>query len=466
MPWTLYSGQTERRVKFLVLNTDYPDFLRWLYGQHSGLEGQSYDEQYRSPSKLKTMRLLAIVTKSISYISDFYSRHPLLASQPYEDQYAALADDKFGGSEIWSTGLLEFGYESARVFANIPQIQKRWAQEEGIHYDESTWMENITEKQIEKYQPDILFISNHATFSAEFVKKIRNEIPSIRLVIGWCGSPYQDPAIFREYDLILSNIPELVEGFVANGHCCYHLNHAFDPRVLDKIDTNKLPSVNFSFVGSIIKAAGFHTQREALLLELVRATDLEIWTTVENPTQKQRIKMIVAQLSYDTVQAAMRARLPKERLTKVPWFGKLSNLKQRPSFRRYVDRRIARRAHPPLFGIPMFQKLRDSKVTLNTHIDVSQNSASNMRLFEATGVGTCLLTDWKENLKDLYEPDVEVVTYRDSKECIEKARYLLQNEKERQAIAEAGQRRALQDHTIYNRAEQLNDIIKEHLRRI
>jgi len=413
----------------------------------------------------KTMRLLAIVTKSYSYISDFYSRHPLLASQPYEDQYAALADDMYGGSEIWSTGLLEFGYKTARVFANMPQIQKRWAQEEGIHYDEATWMENITEKQIEKYQPDILLISNHITFPAEFVKKIRNGIPSIRLVIGWCGSPYQDPAIFREYDVILSNIPELVEDIKANGHCCYHLNHAFDPRVLDKIDTNKLPNVNFSFVGSIVTAAGFHTQREALLLELVKATDLEIWSDVENPNLTRRIKMIAAQLSYDIVQAALRGGLSKDWISRAPWLGKFLNYKQRPSFRRYVDRRIARRAHPPLFGIPMFQKLRDSKVTLNTHIDVSPNSASNMRLFEAPGVGTCLLTDWKENLKDLYEPDVEVVTYRDSKECIEKVRYLLQNENERQAIAEAGQRRALREHTIYHRAGQLHEIIREYLRK-
>ena len=29
-------------MKFLILNTDYPKFLRWLYAQHPGLEKQSY----------------------------------------------------------------------------------------------------------------------------------------------------------------------------------------------------------------------------------------------------------------------------------------------------------------------------------------------------------------------------------------------------------------------------------------
>lgn len=409
--------------------------------------------------------MLSIITKSPGYIRDFFSSHPFVEGLPYNIQYQALADDMFGGSEIWSTGLLRFGYETARVFENIPCIQERWAQERGIRYNGSTWREDIVSSQIRKYQPDILFISNHTAFSAEFVRSVRRDNPSMRLVVGWCGSPYGDPAFFRECDLILSNIPELVEDIKANGHCCYHLNHAFDPRVLDKIDTNKPPSVDFSFVGSIIKAAGFHTEREALLLELVKETNLEIWSGVESPTLTQHIKMIFAQLSYDTVQIALRCGLLKEQITRVPWIGRFSNLEQRPSFRRHVDRRIVRRAHPPLFGIPMFQKLRESKVTLNTHIDVSPNSASNMRLFEATGVGTCLLTDWKQNLKDLFEPDVEVVTYRDARECIEKVRYLLDNETGRKAIAEAGQRRALREHTIYHRAEQLDQIIREHLRK-
>lgn len=29
-------------MRFLILNTDYPDFLQWLYTQHPGLEEQPY----------------------------------------------------------------------------------------------------------------------------------------------------------------------------------------------------------------------------------------------------------------------------------------------------------------------------------------------------------------------------------------------------------------------------------------
>jgi len=34
-------------MKFLILNTDYPEFLRWLYAQHPGLEKQPYEGQMR-----------------------------------------------------------------------------------------------------------------------------------------------------------------------------------------------------------------------------------------------------------------------------------------------------------------------------------------------------------------------------------------------------------------------------------
>lgn len=409
------------------------------------------------------MKLLSIITKPSPYMRDFYLRHPLLTSQSFEDQHEALVDDTYGGSEIWSTGLLEFGYQSQRIFVNIPEIQKRWAQEQGLVYDESNWLENIARSQIKKYQPDLLFISNYSTFSADFVKSLRNDVPSIRLIIGWCGAPYHDPAIFCEYDFVLSNVPELVKDFQANGHCCYHLNHAFDPRLLKKIDASQPPNVNFSFVGSIVKAAGYHNRRETILLDLLKYTEIEIWSAIERPTLGMKMKKRAVLVSYDLIQYALRSGLPKDRLAKIPRLGKFAQFNVRPYT--FVDSRLAKRANPPLFGLPMIQKLRDSKVTLNTHIDVAQTSASNMRLFEATGVGTCLLTDWKANLKELFEPEVDVATYRDSKECIEKVQHLLQNEKERQAMAESGQRRALRDHTIYHRAEQLDEIIREHLKK-
>jgi spore maturation protein CgeB len=107
--------------------------------------------------------------------------------------------------------------------------------------------------------------------------------------------------------------------------------------------------------------------------------------------------------------------------------------------------------------------LAKSKVCFNCHIDVAGNSAGNMRLFEATGVGSCLLTDWKSNLSDFFEPDREVATYRNAEECSEKVRFLLEHPQERECIAAAGQRRTLRDHTFSQRASQLDEIIRRSL---
>ena len=95
--------------------------------------------------------------------------------------------------------------------------------------------------------------------------------------------------------------------------------------------------------------------------------------------------------------------------------------------------------------------------SLNKHIDISENYANNMRLFEATGMGCLLVTDWKENLGEMFEPENEVVTYRDAEECVDKLRFYLapQNEPARARIMSAGQRRTLTEHTYHARMRQL-----------
>ena len=162
----------------------------------------------------------------------------------------------------------------------------KWAQEQGLDYDEANWVESIVKAQVKNYQPEIIIISKQSTFSPGFVNNLRSEVPALRIVISWCGSPYKDISIFREYDFILSCIPELVEDFNAKGHLCYHLNHAFDPCVLDKIDTSSDASTDFSFIGSIVKVANSHIEREALLIELVEDTDLEIWSPLKISVNK------------------------------------------------------------------------------------------------------------------------------------------------------------------------------------
>jgi glycosyltransferase involved in cell wall biosynthesis len=231
---------------------------------------------------------------------------------------------------------------------------------------------------------------------------------------------------------------------------------------LNQLDSILPTSVDFAFVGSILKQSRFHIERERILSELVRHTDLQIWSEIKSPSLKQQRNGFVRRKASQAVAAAKTAGVPQDLINALPLVRRLTNGKPSQIAEQDIDAQIARRTRPPVFGVKMFQTLRRSRVVLNTHIDVSPSNASNMRLFEATGVGTCLLTDWKENLAELFEPDKEVLTYSSAAECVEKIRYILAREDERRAIAAAGQRRTLREHNFDNRAARIDEIIKEY----
>jgi spore maturation protein CgeB len=129
---------------------------------------------------------------------------------------------------------------------------------------------------------------------------------------------------------------------------------------------------------------------------------------------------------------------------------------------------------PSVWGYEMHRVLASSQISLNVHTDKYTNHtigatytgfATNMRLFESTGTGTCLLTDWKANLHEFFELDTEVVTYKSIDECVEKAKWLVNNPTTRKKIALAGQKRTLKDHTLEKRVQYLDQIIRKYIKR-
>jgi spore maturation protein CgeB len=102
-------------------------------------------------------------------------------------------------------------------------------------------------------------------------------------------------------------------------------------------------------------------------------------------------------------------------------------------------------------------------VVFNLHTDTALGSVGNMRMFETTGLGACLLTDRGENLGELFEDGSEVVSYGSIEQCRERLRYLQENDSARQQIAAAGQARTLRDHTIANRCALVDHLLRERL---
>ena len=117
------------------------------------------------------------------------------------------------------------------------------------------------------------------------------------------------------------------------------------------------------------------------------------------------------------------------------------------------------RSNPQVFGSEMLRVLASSKITFHRRADLVDGCAGAMRLFEATGMGSLLLTDEDSDIDSVFEPGIEVVTYSSFQECVDKINYYLEHESERERIALKGQERTFNDHSLNARytfvAEQL-----------
>ena len=111
----------------------------------------------------------------------------------------------------------------------------------------------------------------------------------------------------------------------------------------------------------------------------------------------------------------------------------------------------------------MYSVLASSGITFHRGHDVEGTCSSALRIYEATGVGSMLLTDSKQDLDDLFVEGKEYVAYDTVEDAVDKALYYLRNEEERAEIASAGQRRTLADHTLDRRAEQFAEAFENRL---
>ena len=373
-------------MKFLILNTDYPEFLRWLYREHPGLDSRSYDEQ------------MATRNESLFGVADFYS-----------------------------SNLRKLGHEAWDIHANNEPMQKAWAREHGVKFSERaewkfrlrrgivpwfsrvedcSWFYEILAAQIDHYKPDIVWNQAIGEISGVFLKRIK---PRFRFLLGQTASPFPREEEFGVYDLMISALPSHVEYFLDRGVRAELSRLGFEPAILTKLE-NRGQDIPVSFIGTV---SSVHQARTSLLEHLCSGFDIQIWGKGADGMQDAPL--------------------------------------------------IRKRCRPPAWGLEMYQILGRSKMTLNNHSEIAGPHACNMRLFEATGAGTLLITDWKEDLHETFEPGKEVVAYRNTEECAQLIRYYLDHEEERKAVARAGQQRTLREHTYGRRVEEVLELLSRYL---
>lgn len=93
---------------------------------------------------------------------------------------------------------------------------------------------------------------------------------------------------------------------------------------------------------------------------------------------------------------------------------------------------------------------RSARIVLN-NLNPAEIWGTNVRTFEICGAGGFQLVDWRPGLSQLFELGREVVAFDDLADLRAKIAHFLAAPEERHAIAAAGQRRALRDHTYAHR---------------
>jgi hypothetical protein len=402
------------------------------------------------------MRLFRLSTAYPDYLKGFYQRRPDLARRPWAEQRQALDRDAFGWADAWSRALAPRGYEVMEAYLNAELLQRAWAREFAPNRSAAP-LPAIAAAQIRAFAPEVLWFDHH---DARLLALIRAEAPSIRRVLGWSGSAIPAGHAWAAMDVVLSCAPESVTWFRAQGLRAEQLHHAFDPDVSDRLVTRPA-TLDVSFVGQFSREHRFHLGRERVLEAVLGDCPVAVFGPAPEHGAGAAARAL-ARRAVGMAYGVLRGLGAPERA-----LGRVPLLRRAPGWRGRapgsLSPRVRSALQPPRFGLDLFQTLQDSRITLNIHADSSPRFASNMRLFEATGVGTCLLTDWKENLSELFEPDREVATYRDAAECVARIRGLLDRPDQRQAIARAGQARTLAQHTFAHRAVRLDAIIREAL---
>ena len=103
------------------------------------------------------------------------------------------------------------------------------------------------------------------------------------------------------------------------------------------------------------------------------------------------------------------------------------------------------------FGKRLFEeaaeKFNQSKIVLN----ISIHDDINMRVFETLSTGSFLLTNELDTLPHLFKDGVHLVTYKDLDDAIDKAKYYIEHDAEREKIAAQGHEEFMKKHTYMHR---------------
>jgi spore maturation protein CgeB len=119
----------------------------------------------------------------------------------------------------------------------------------------------------------------------------------------------------------------------------------------------------------------------------------------------------------------------------------------------------------PVWGREKLCVYSGSTLSLNQHHPMNDIVGVNTRTFELAAAGACQVVDFKEDLATLFKPGEELVAYRDLPDLKRQLDHHLAHPDEAAALGANARRRALAEHTLRHRIEEIAAAVDERLGR-
>lgn len=367
------------------------------------------------------MKILLIWDYYENYLKYFYTKNPQAPDLPYDEHKQLLLNDFF----MWPTYLIPhlqtLGHEADVIIGNALPLQKTWLGENGLESQQDFDRFAVIQAQVRVFRPDILLVLGADCYTGSFAESLKD---CCRRIVAWRAAGILPHQKWSGIDCVLSSHSNFVDQFRQMGLASERLLPCFEPRILDYLPPTSITR-EVGFAGTL-STIGF-SQRLSFLSYVQQMAPLHIYA--ENIIWRRRFWPI-------------RTFLSQHRFVRF-WLN--ANL------------------HPAVYGIDMFNTLRQHRLILNIHVDSAGGLAGNIRMFESTGVGVPLVTENAINLSELFEPGREVIAYDNQYDAVEKIKYYLSHEQKCKAIALAGQKRTLRAHNSYERSREIEGIFQRWL---
>ena len=396
-----------------------------------------------------------------AYVQNLYDHSPHVAEMGFIEQQEFLDGHHLPFTGGLAQGLSRLGLPTLDVLYDVPQVQEAWERETGMELDRENKNLSLALAAIDRFRPAVIIEQSFGLFRPSDLEGIRRLFPFVKLICMHVGFPLVGFGVpfgkSPEYDIIFATCEGFGRDFLRVGvKQVVVVPHGFDSRIGEAVSGSKTryPLV---FSGSSGFGSGTtHWSRYEYLDALCARTPITCFLT-EPPSgssvdQTESTIKLMRQRTVDAIRRAFPKsglgpprRLDPSLVSRPPkgWTPPSAPLKLRyPSKVRH-----------PVYGLEMYSVLAESAITFHKGHDVEGSCSSALRLYEATGVGSMLLTNAAKGLEELFVEGKEYVSYNGVDDCVEKALYYLDYPDQRSTIAHAGQQRTLADHTLDKRAE-------------